>query len=70
LGDHHDLAVLRADLRRRNLGEAETAALEAAIDRRQEELASAALPLGRRLYAEPPKAFRRRLRAYWRAWRR
>ncbi|HET8567029.1 MAG TPA: CHAD domain-containing protein [Solirubrobacterales bacterium] len=64
LGDHHDLAVLRADLRRRNLGEEETAALEAAIDRRQKELASAALPLGRRLYAERPRDFSRRLRRY------
>jgi CHAD domain-containing protein len=70
LGDHHDLAVLRADLRQRRLGEEETRALEAAIDRRQARLAAAALELGRRLYAEPPKAFRRRLRAYWRAWRR
>jgi CHAD domain-containing protein len=69
LGDHHDLALLRVDLRERNLGEDERAALEAAIDRRQEELAAAAFPLGRRLYAEPPKAFNRRLRRYWQAWR-
>ena len=65
LGDHHDLAVLRADLRERNLGEGETVALETAIDRRQEELAADALPLGRRLYAERPKDFNRRLRRYW-----
>ncbi len=69
LGDHHDLAVLREDLRERNLGESETAALEEAIDRRQAELAAAALPLGRRLYAERPRDFSRRLRRYWRAWR-
>jgi len=69
LGDHHDLAVLREDLRERNLGEAETAALEAAISRRQEELAAAALPLGRRLYAERPREFSRRLHRYWQAWR-
>ncbi|HET7591084.1 MAG TPA: CHAD domain-containing protein [Solirubrobacterales bacterium] len=67
LGDHHDLAVLREDLRGRNLGEAETAALEAAIDRRQEELAVAAFALGARLYAERPKDFSRRLREYWEA---
>jgi CHAD domain-containing protein len=54
LGDHHDLAVLRCDLRERNLGKAETVALEAAIDRRQEELAAEALPLGHRLYAKRP----------------
>jgi CHAD domain-containing protein len=67
LGDHHDLAVLLDDLRERNLGESETAALEAAIDRRQEELVTEALPLGRRLYAERPKDFARRLRRYWHA---
>lgn len=66
LGDHHDLAVLCEDLRRRNLGEAETVALEAAIGRRQEELAAEAFPLGRRLYAERTKDFSRRLRRYWR----
>lgn len=69
LGDHHDLAVLREDLHERNLGEEETATLEAAIDRRQEELAAAAVPLGRRLYAERPRDFSRRLRRYWEAWR-
>ncbi len=67
LGDHHDLAVLREDLRERNLGGDETAALEAAIGRRQEELAAAAFPLGRRLYAERPKGFSRRMRRYWSA---
>lgn len=70
LGDHHDLAVLREDLRERNLGEAETVALEAAIGRRQETLAAEALPLGRRLYAERPKDLSRRLRRCWEAWRR
>lgn len=65
LGDHHDLAVLRADLRGRNLGEAETAALEEAIGWRQDELAAEALPLGCRLYAERPKDFARRLHRYW-----
>jgi CHAD domain-containing protein len=65
LGDHHDLAVLREDLHERNLGEGETVALEAAISRRQEELAAEAFPLGRRLYAERPKDFSHRLRRYW-----
>jgi CHAD domain-containing protein len=69
LGDHHDLAVLREDLRERKLGEEETAALEAAIGRRQEELATDALILGRRLYAERPRELNRRLRRYWRTWR-
>ncbi len=69
LGDHHDLAVLREDLHERQLGEEETRALEAAIDARQAQLAGEALDRGRRLYAERPKAYGRRLRRYWEAWR-
>jgi CHAD domain-containing protein len=68
LGDHHDLAVLAADLRsRRDLGD--RGSFEAAIEQRQEELLEAALDSGRRLYAEKPKAFRRRLERYWLACR-
>lgn len=69
LGDHHDLAVLRADLHERRLGEEETRLLEAAIEARQSDLTGEAFQLGRRLYAERPKAFSRRLRRYWEAWR-
>lgn len=61
--------VLREDLGERRLGEAEVAALKAAIGRRQEQLAEEALPLGRCLYAERPKDFTRRLRRYWETWR-
>jgi CHAD domain-containing protein len=68
LGDHHDLAVLRADLTARSLPAEATEALAEAIDGRQGELADAAFELGRRLYAEKPKAFCRRLRVYWRTW--
>ena len=72
LGDHHDLAVLAEDARgrpdrfdsRRDLED-----LVAAAERRQDELLAAALGLGERLYAEKPKAFERRYRAYWEAWR-
>jgi CYTH domain-containing protein/CHAD domain-containing protein len=69
LGDHHDLAVLREDLHQRRLGEEETLSLEAAIEARQGQLAAEAFSLGRRLYAERPKDFGRRLGRYWRAWR-
>jgi CYTH domain-containing protein/CHAD domain-containing protein len=69
LGDHHDLAVLAEDL----AGRAELAAsredFTALIEARQAQLLEAALELGERLYAEKPKHFLRRLRAYWRAWR-
>jgi CHAD domain-containing protein len=68
LGDHHDLAVLAEDLdRREDIGARE--ALEPLIARRQQELLDGALDLGRRIYAEKPKAFRRRLARYWSAWR-
>jgi CHAD domain-containing protein len=69
LGDHHDLAVLRADLARRRFSDADSEALATAISAREDELASGAFELGRRLYAEKPRAFSGRLRAYWRAWR-
>ncbi len=68
LGEHHDLAVLADDLRTRgDLGE--RGAFEGAIARRQQDLLSAALGIGRRLYAEKSKAFGRRLKRYWLAWR-
>ena len=68
LGDHHDLAVLAADLRGRE-GLGDRGAFEAAIEERRQELLDAALAIGRRLYAEKPKAFKRRVRGYWLAWR-
>lgn len=67
LGDHHDLAVLRADLATRGFGN-ESEAFANAIATREDELATAAFEVGHRLYAEKPKAFRARLRAYWEAW--
>jgi CYTH domain-containing protein/CHAD domain-containing protein len=68
LGDHHDLAVLADDLGSRDaLGDRD--AFETAIGKRQKELLDAALAIGRRLYAEQPKAFGRRIKHYWRAWR-
>jgi CHAD domain-containing protein len=68
LGDHHDLAVLADDLRSRDdLGDRD--AFESAIEKRQQELLGAARGIGRRLYAEKPKAFKRRIKRYWLAWR-
>jgi len=68
LGDHHDLAVLADDLASRDeIGD--KSAFGNAIKRRQDELLAAALDLGQRLYAEKPKAFKRRLKRYWIAWR-
>lgn len=67
LGDHHDLAVLRDEAHARPDcfgGKAQARLLEL-IARRQGELFEAGIPYGRRLYAEKPKAFSRRLAAYW-----
>lgn len=71
LGDHHDLSLLAADLEGTELTLAadEQQALAELIARRQGELVDEAIALGGRLYAEKPKAFSRRMRAYWRAWR-
>jgi CHAD domain-containing protein len=69
LGDHHDLTVLSEDVSGRSLPELEGEELTPSmglIESRQEELLEAAVPIGERLYAESPKAFVTRLRAYWR----
>jgi CYTH domain-containing protein/CHAD domain-containing protein len=68
LGDHHDLTVLGADLANREEAPS-LSQVGSLIERRQAELIGAALDLGERLYAEKPKPFARRMRAYWAAWR-
>jgi CYTH domain-containing protein/CHAD domain-containing protein len=71
LGDHHDLAVLGEDLADRSeVDPAHRETLRTLIEARQAVLLADARRLGERVYAEKPKAFGRRLRAYWRAWRR
>jgi CHAD domain-containing protein len=64
LGDDHDLGVLAA---RVATGHApvDVAGLLGLIDHRRTELQTEALHLGRRVYAESPKAFARRLRRSW-----
>jgi CHAD domain-containing protein len=70
LGDHHDLAVLCADLvGREEIDAVHRETLRTLIEARQASLLAEALGAGERIYAEKPKAFDRRLRAYWRAWR-
>ncbi|HEY5332055.1 MAG TPA: CHAD domain-containing protein, partial [Solirubrobacterales bacterium] len=71
LGDHHDLAVLAADLAdRAEVDAAPRTVLGELIEAAQANLLADARRLGERIYAEKPEAFGRRLRAYWRAWRR
>lgn len=67
LGDHHDLAVLREEVKARPEcfgGESQASVLEL-IARRQGELFDAGMPTARRLYTEKPKPFTARIGAYW-----
>ena len=70
LGDDHDLAVLRGELEaRRGLADDAVRTLAAVLDRRRGELQRAAMPLGARLFAQPPDAMVDQLEACWQAWR-
>jgi CHAD domain-containing protein len=69
LGDDHDLAVLAERVERGVATDApiDDEAVLGLIARRRAELQAEAIPIARRLYAEPQKAFRGRLREYVRA---
>jgi CHAD domain-containing protein len=70
LGDEHDLSVLRATLQAEGERFGDGAGLLLYLaGRQQAELRAQMWPLGRRLFAEPPKALVRRYRRYWQAWR-
>ena len=70
LGDDHDLAVLRESVQAMTKDvPVDSAAVIVAIDHRRRQLQEEAMFLGARVYAEKPKAFTRRVRKYWRAWR-
>jgi CHAD domain-containing protein len=66
LGDDHDLAILSEKLRGATGGPAvDVDAVIELIDHRREQLQADAMQAGERVYAEKPKAFRRRLHRYW-----
>jgi CHAD domain-containing protein len=68
LGEHHDLAMLRDTLRDNPdaFGTAvDVGAVEDAAAARQRELAALAGRIADQLFAEKPRAFARRLAAYW-----
>jgi CHAD domain-containing protein len=68
LGEDHDLADVRALLTRKPEAAGSPSEYElmlGLVSRRQEELRTAALPRGDRIYAEKPAAFVARLGAYW-----
>lgn len=68
LGDDHDLAMLDAALAAAPA--AELGGLREALAQRRARLQAEAFALGARLYADRPKALRRRYRGYWEAWKR
>lgn len=69
LGDEHDLSILRSTLEAESERFGDAAGLLLDLARRQQaELRAQMWPLGRRLYAERPKALVRRYRRYWQAW--
>ncbi len=73
LGAAHDLALLEAALREdreRPVDADRYAGVSALIQQHYNTSAQYALNLGRRLYAEKPAAFMRRVSAYCRAWTR
>jgi len=72
LGDEHDLSVLleRVGGTPEQFGSAATVdRFIAAARERRSALRRQAMPSARRLFAEQPKQFTRRIESYWRAWR-
>ena len=70
LGDDHDLGVLRRTVTLDPLAvPVDLDAVIGLIDHRRAELQSEAIHIGDRIYAETPKAFRRRMRRSWNAGR-
>jgi hypothetical protein len=72
LGDDHDLGDLYRVLATSPRLTRGARGLPGALDfmlRRRSELQAKAGPLARRLYAEKPGAFVKRIEGYWNAWR-
>jgi len=67
LGDDHDLAMFKTEVRRLNtLSEDERRRLVGLAEVRQGELRAIARPMCARIFAERPTALVRRMRGYWR----
>ncbi len=70
LGDYHDLAVLEDTLHSKKITFKDAkakAALKAMIEEQKKMLQDQSMVLGRKIYAEKPKAFVRRLKQYWKS---
>jgi CHAD domain-containing protein len=71
LGEHHDLALLKAELHDRQLDADTLGQVTPLIEERSRELEKQLFTLGGRLFAERPKALARRFGAYFeRGWER
>ena len=68
MGTDHDLHVLDERVAELEPAAERRRALARTITDRRGEAHPVALRLAERLYAEKPKAYAARLRAYWRAW--
>ncbi|MCA8979019.1 MAG: CHAD domain-containing protein [Planctomycetes bacterium] len=68
LGREHDLHVLRGELIQLGGGE-QLDDLVRELDAERERIRARCRRLGLRLYAETPRAHRRRMRRWWKAWR-
>jgi len=74
LGDEHDLTVLTekiaaGEVTFNNKTSKATAVMKGIIMQEQQKLREAAVPLGKCLFAEKPKAFTQRMTVYWKAWK-
>jgi len=70
LGDDHDLALLRQKLAPDEMPVlVDLSAVVDLIDHRRRELQTDAFAIDERVYADSPKAFRRRMRSSWNAGR-
>jgi CHAD domain-containing protein len=68
LGEDHDLAVLQ-DWAHEHVPGVDLDDLDEEIGRRRAKLQADGVAIGRRLYAERPRAFGRRFQGLWEAWR-
>lgn len=71
LGDHHDLHMftMHMDDGPLDISRSEYKRLRALVSARQNAIESQASAIGKRLYAEPPRALAERWTAWWQAWR-
>lgn len=71
LGDDHDLAIFKQTILKQAewfKDEGELEILLGMVNQRRNSLQNSAFPLGRKIYAEKPKDFVKRIQVYWQTW--